>query len=317
MNALTLHDTKIKGAKTLIALVIIAISVYLGFTPLFELVPDGVAKAVVGSSFGAIFVIILTMYLLNKQTEIEQESKRGERVFDEKVKLYQMILKTSREIVEDGILSTTEVTQLPFAMVNLQMLGADETIKSYSIVFEKINELFSASEDDDVAIGEEDKIEIFKAISHFSIQCRNDLGISDKDVDSSLFERTLQAVQNSNTAVSNRKRDTKKIHYKGTEYSKSRFVHAVFKDYIVTHPEINFEGLEKAFPPIQGKRPLFLKKEAAEDIYSSSGNARHFIKPAELIELQDGPVAISNQWGVGNLPRFLDHCRNNLGIDLS
>ncbi|KRP35491.1 MAG: hypothetical protein ABS34_10900 [Opitutaceae bacterium BACL24 MAG-120322-bin51] len=315
MKTLTLHETKIKGLKTLIALVIIAVSVYLGFTPLFKLVPDGVAQQVVGSSFGAIFVIILTMYLLNKQTEIEQESKRGERVFDEKVKLYQMILKTSREIIEDGILTSTEVTQLPFAMVNLQMLGADETIKSYSIVFEKINEIFSKreGEDEEVKIDDDDKIEIFKAISHFSIQCRNDLGISDKDVDPTLFNRAFQAVQ---TAVKN-KRDTKKIGYKGTQLSKGRLVLSIFKDYVAAHPNVDFEGLEKAYPALQGKRPLFLRKEDAEKIYSSSGNARHFIKPADLIELRDGAIAISNQWGASNLPAFLDHCRNKLGIDLN
>ena len=78
-----LNKTKQKGKRTLIAISIIAVAVYIGFEPLFEFVPSGVAQSVIGASFGAIFVIILTMYLLNKQTEIEQESKRGERVFDE------------------------------------------------------------------------------------------------------------------------------------------------------------------------------------------------------------------------------------------
>ena len=77
------------------------------------------------------------MFLLNKQTEIEQESKRSERVFDEKVRLYQEILQATRDIVDDGIINATEVTRLPFAIINLQMLGADETIKAYSVVFEK------------------------------------------------------------------------------------------------------------------------------------------------------------------------------------
>tara|TARA_B110000977_G_C11048677_1_gene481515 strand:- start:218 stop:481 length:264 start_codon:yes stop_codon:yes gene_type:complete len=81
-----LDDTRKKGINTLIALTVIAVSVYIGFTPLYHLIGGGVAGAVVGSSFGAIFVIILTMYLLNKQTEIEQESKRGEKVFEEKMK---------------------------------------------------------------------------------------------------------------------------------------------------------------------------------------------------------------------------------------
>ena len=83
-----LDETRKKGTNTLIALVVIAVAVYLGFTPLYNLISGGVAGAVVGASFGAIFVIILTMYLLNKQTEIEQESKRGEKVFEEKMKIY-------------------------------------------------------------------------------------------------------------------------------------------------------------------------------------------------------------------------------------
>ena len=74
-----LEETRKAGRRTLIAIAIIGLSVYLGFTPLFELVNGGVTGNVIGSSFGSIFVIILTMYLLNKQTEIEQESKKGEK----------------------------------------------------------------------------------------------------------------------------------------------------------------------------------------------------------------------------------------------
>ena len=104
-----LDDTRKKGMNTLIAFAVIAVAVYVGFTPLYSLIGGGVAGAVVGSSFGAIFVIILTMYLLNKQTEIEQESKKSERVFDEKVKVYKQILETTKEIVEDGSISDQEI----------------------------------------------------------------------------------------------------------------------------------------------------------------------------------------------------------------
>ena len=119
----------------MIAILIIGVAVYLGFTPLFELIGGGVAGAVVASSFGAIFVIVLTMYLLNKQTEIEQETKKSERVFDEKVQLYQNILNTTRDMIEDGSISLDEITKLPFAMIHLQMLGDDSVIKSYKSVF--------------------------------------------------------------------------------------------------------------------------------------------------------------------------------------
>ena len=110
---------------TLLALLVIAFAVYIGFSPLFELVEGGVAARVLGSSFGAIFVIILTMFLLNKQTEIEQESKKSERVFDEKVKIYQKILDITRDMLMDGNLTEEEINRLPFPLIRLQMLADD------------------------------------------------------------------------------------------------------------------------------------------------------------------------------------------------
>ena len=92
-----INQTRKKGTQAVGLLLIIGISVYIGFTPLFELVNGGVAGAVIGASFGAIFVIILTMYLLNKQTEIEQESKKSEKVFDEKVQLFKEIMTITRD----------------------------------------------------------------------------------------------------------------------------------------------------------------------------------------------------------------------------
>ena len=79
-----LNDARKKGAQNLAALTIIAVCVYLGFKPLTEFVDDPVSSGIVAASLGAAFVIIITMYLLNKQTEIEQESKQGEKLFEEK-----------------------------------------------------------------------------------------------------------------------------------------------------------------------------------------------------------------------------------------
>ena len=76
-----INETRKQGWYTLLALVVIGFAVYIGFTPLFALLQDGIASQVIGSSFGAIFVIILTMFLLNKQTEIEQESKKVREFF--------------------------------------------------------------------------------------------------------------------------------------------------------------------------------------------------------------------------------------------
>ena len=132
-----IQETRKQSWLLLLALVIIAFAVSIGFSPLFELIDGGIAARILGSSFGAIFVIVLTMFLLNKQTEIEQESKKSERVFDEKVKIYQIILDICRDMLMDGKLTQEEINRLPFPLIKLQMLADENVISSFQEVFKK------------------------------------------------------------------------------------------------------------------------------------------------------------------------------------
>ena len=166
-----LNKTKQKGKRTLIAISIIAVAVYIGFEPLFEFVPSGVAQSVVGASFGAIFVIILTMYLLNKQTEIEQESKRGERVFDEKVQLYQSFLDTVGEMLKDGTISKDEINKLPFPLIRLSMLGRDETIEAFKDVNKELNSIYASTDNDDVVLSDNQKQDVYQLLARFASKC--------------------------------------------------------------------------------------------------------------------------------------------------
>ena len=192
-----LEQTRKKGGRTLIAISIIGIAVYLGFTPLFEKVGGGVAGAVVGASFGAIFVIVLTMYLLNKQTEIDQESKRGERIFEQKIKIYDQLISQTEDMLRDcKITKEKEMQKIPFVLIRLQMLGNDEAIRAYIPVYEEINKLFHDKPDDDeVIIPDESRVKIIKALSDFSGKCRVDLGVLDVEVDETLFKETSNIIQ--------------------------------------------------------------------------------------------------------------------------
>ena len=192
-----LEQTRKKGGRTLIAISIIGIAVYLGFTPLFEKVGGGVAGAVVGASFGAIFVIVLTMYLFNKQTEIDQESKRGERIFEQKIKIYDQLISQTEDMLRDGkITKEKEMQKIPFVLIRLQMLGNDEAIRAYIPVYEEINKLFHDKPDDDeVIIPDESRVKIIKALSDFSGKCRVDLGVLDVEVDETLFKETSNIIQ--------------------------------------------------------------------------------------------------------------------------
>ena len=123
--------TEAKSIKNIVVLSIVAISVYIGFEPLINLVPKGIAQSVISASFGAIFVIILTTYLLNKQTEVEQQSKRNERLFEERIKLFNEILVIVEDMLKDEKITAKEISKLPFPYVKLCMLCEKEPIKAF------------------------------------------------------------------------------------------------------------------------------------------------------------------------------------------
>lgn len=320
-----LDETKRQGVKTLAILFIVGIAVFFGYTPLFELVDGGIAGRIIGATFGAIFAILMTMFLLNKQTEIEQESKKSERVFDEKVVLYKEILNQSKDMLEDGQIDLKEVLALPFTMIQIQMIGGDETIKVYTSFFEKINEIYENDENEVVTIPEKQSQEVFSLLSRFSVQCRVDLGISDTPIDESIFVRTINAVEQSDKAVKSKK-DHSKYTFKGKSYGKGRLVLAVVKDYVSNNPNTSFDDLKKAFPDSWqaggakklDNRAVFGKLSDAEKKSSENANNKrfHFFKEGETIQLSDEVIAVSNQWGIGNIGGFVDGSNQNHNTDI-
>jgi hypothetical protein len=323
MSASKVDDTRKQGMKILVILVLVGFVVFFGYGPLFDLVGGGIPGRVLGATFGSIFAILMTMFLLNKQTEIEQESKKSERVFDEKVVLYKNILGMSKEMLEDGQLDSKEILALPFTLIRMQMVGGDEAIKIYTSFFEKINDIYEASDDEVVQIPESDKQKVFILLSRFAVQCRVDLGISDTPIDESIFARAISVVEQSDKAVKGKK-DTSKYTFKGKAFAKGRLVHAVVKDYVSQNPDTTFDDLKKAFPdewqsdkPNQENRAVFARLSDAEQLFEDKGHRRHFFKEGEAIQLLDEIIAVSNQWGIGNIGNFVEGSNRIHNSDIS
>lgn len=323
MSVGKIDDTRKQGMKILIILGVVGIVVFFGYGPLFDLVGGGIPGRVLGATFGSIFAILMTMFLLNKQTEIEQESKKSERVFDEKVHLYKNILESAKNMLKDNQLDSKEMLALPFTLIQMQMVGGDEAIKLYTAFFEKINDIYEADENEVVKIPESQAQEVFSLLSRFSVQCRVDLGISDTPIDESIYARAIAALEQSNDAVKG-KRDTTKYTFQGKAFAKGRLVHTVVQDYVAKNPNTTFDDLKKAFPdewhsdkPNQRNRAVFVRLSDAEQLFKDKGHRRHFFKEGEAIQLSDEIIAVSNQWGIGNIGNFVDGANQSHNSEIS
>lgn len=312
-----IKETRKQGWLTLLALIIIAFAISIGFTPLFELIEGGIAAEVIGSSFGAIFVIILTMFLLNKQTEIEQESKKSERVFDEKVKIYQEILNLTKKMLLDGKLSAEEMNELPFPLIRLQMLADDEVIKAFKDVFHKINDVYKSTEDEIVDIDDDDKLEIYSLLSTFSDTCRSDLEISNAGISIELQEQALGAIKESSKKQA---RDLSKYSFNGEDLSKNKYIYAVIKNYIDENPKVTLaefpeKVFERTFDNRKNDFETWKTYEEAVEQHKDKGSKRYFVTALRggdylrekdmVLKLADAEICISNQWGLPNMQPFI------------
>ena len=314
-----INETRKQGWYTLLALVVVAFSVYIGFTPLFDLIEDGIASRVIGSSFGAIFVIILTMFLLNKQTEIEQESKKSERVFDEKVRIYQKILDITRDMLVDGSLTKEEINRLPFPVIRLQMLSDDDVIKSFQEVFDKLNEIYSSEDQDTVQIQDDDKNEIYELLSNFAGECRKDLEISNTETDPQIKKKTVKTISDSGK----KQRDSTKFLFDGVELAKNKYIYNVIKNYVDTNPEITIsefpDKVIERTPPNQPNRKndfeMWKTYEEAIELHKAKNSKRYYVTGRGgdylndkdlVIDLADAQICISNNFGIGDMQLFID-----------
>lgn len=112
-------------------------------------------------------------------------------------------------------------------------------------------------------------------------------------------------------------KDASKYKFDGQIFGKGRLVLAVIKRYVEAHPTTTFAQLQQAFPKeCQGSRGVIATVEQANEIYATTARKRHFLDPEDVIQLQDSTVAISSQWGIGNIDHFIKQARKqNFTID--
>jgi len=100
-------------------------------------------------------------------------------------------------------------------------------------------------------------------------------------------------------------KDFSKYIFNGKALGKSRLVLEVVKHYIDSYPNTSYSELELKFPKeCQGTRGVFTTVELAQT-EAEEKSARHLLKPEEIIQLADSRIVVTNQWGIGNINRFI------------
>ena len=115
----------------------------------------------------------------------------------------------------------------------------------------------------------------------------------------------------SNKQAVSGKKDRTNYNFNNKTYNKSRLPHAIIKKYIEDHPNTSYAELLEIFPQEIGTQVqgFIVKASHARQLHADTGYKRHYIKKGEIIKLIDEDVAVSNQWGPGNINNILDHAK--------
>jgi len=113
-------------------------------------------------------------------------------------------------------------------------------------------------------------------------------------------------------------KDYTKYIFKNQIYNKRKLVLAVMKDWISHNTPHSFDELQKAFPNnlrTGGKNlkggDLYTTLAEAQEIYDRQSIHRYFTGEGEIISFEgEGDFVISNQWGKGNIEKFISHAKS-------
>ena len=144
------------------------------------------------------------------------------------------------------------------------------------------------------------------------------------DTPANVIERLLNfydGIENTTSSdegdVVKSKRNISKYTFENNPYGKGRLVLAVVKSYVSNKLGTSFNDLQELFPKhLQGSSCVFNLYSDAQDVYERTGHKRHFIKSDEIIKLSDCEIAVSTEWGKGNIDDFIA-ATQSLGYEIS
>lgn len=112
-------------------------------------------------------------------------------------------------------------------------------------------------------------------------------------------------------------RDYTRYSFQGNSYNKRKLVLAVIQKWINDNKPNNLAELVQAFPQEIRSGGLFVSEKEAKEIYARQEIYRHFLGEDEILEFSDSTrFAISNQWGKGNIGKFINQVKK-LGYEVA
>jgi len=301
-----------------LSILILTAALYLGFSELITGIVTESARAVINAAIGVIFVIMTTMYMLNKQTEVDRKRDFDTEILKKKLATYERAIAVWQRVgLNDGPIKQVDRAECLAVQLQIMMVAPKSVVTCAANLTKQINQVYGSDEKDWFL--EEDRESFFEGLVRFSEVARKDLDLPETSLgmDTEFIREMITVVVGAATEI---KKNYDKFVFNGKELGKSKLALEIVKTVAKQRKVYCFDDLQKLFPDsmhIEGRmssaknRRVVMQQDEAQ-----AQQLRYHSKEEDLIPLGDGSYAVvSNQWGT-NIDYFIMDARARLAIDV-
>jgi len=302
------------------AIIVLSIALYVGFDDLIFGGASGTARDTISAALAAIFVLITTMYMLNKQTDVEHKKKLDTEIFKRKFIIYDQLISILQNIGHYKLtVNDDDYRKCLNKHYELVMVAPAEIVSlsnNILILLKDIREVGKVKALDEVNLDEVNQQALRDFIDDFCILARADFNLPEAEK----FNPNAY-LNNMDKVTEPGSKNLDKFEFNGRSYTKNRLVLEVVRHTVDVKKVENIDKLKILFPDSywsEGKESssknafiVELKKDA------ENKRARFFTKKDDIIKFDNSnaEVIVNNQWGT-NFDYFLDKVSTELNYEI-
>ena len=302
------------------AIIVLSIALYVGFDDLIFGGASGTAIDTISAALAAIFVLITTMYMLNKQTDVEHKKKLDTEIFKRKFIIYDQFISILQNIGHYKLtVNDDDYRKCLNKHYELVMVAPAEIVSLSNeilLLLKSIREVGKVKALDEVNLDEVNQQALRDFINDFCILARADFNLPEAEkFNPKAYNDNMDKVTEPGS------KNLDKFEFNGRSYTKNRLVLEVVRHTVDVKKVENIDKLKSLFPDSywsEGKESssknafiVELKKDA------ENKRARFFTKKDDIIKFDNSnaEVIVNNQWGT-NFDYFLDKVSTELNYEI-
>ena len=166
---------------------------------------SGFAKSMMGILMGTVALGVITGVIIIFQSIVSMDREKNQKIFDERLALYNQFTKQTMNIISDNVLDNEEREQLKVIEKEVLMIASPSTYRKWSSLYQEIQKL-RTTENEEIENEEEIILSISDKSIDFVNSCRIDLeiGVIDKKtIEYSKAESRIEIKKSKKFTVSN------------------------------------------------------------------------------------------------------------------